>query len=181
MVRLILSYLTFPGVMLHEFAHAWACRRLGVRVVETCYLRLGNPLGYVRHELPRHAVQHIIIAVAPFFVSTLLALLTGSLACLATRCDSGFTFTLENYIRPAGLWLSFSMAFHAFPSSGDAEALKTALWRRDVGLFSKLLVMPVVGLIRFSGLGASLWLDALFALAITALPPLLLLTLTSAT
>lgn len=170
--RLIVSLLTFPGVVVHEFAHAWACRRLGIRVLKVCYLRLGNPLGYVLHEQPAYAVQHIMVAVAPFFVSTATALSVSLLASLVAVSPSAAEF--RDLAVLFGAWLSFSIALHAFPSSGDGDALWEDVASPDVSFFAKLLLTPVVGLIRLCQAGAAIWLDALFAMGVVALPPLML-------
>ena len=173
MLRLILTYLTFPGIVAHEFAHAWACRRLGVRVHKVCYLRFGNPMGYVLHEQPQYAFQHIIVAVAPFFVSTTLGLTVSLTACLLGRsqvCPETGVAAIIGMV-----WISFSFALHAFPSSGDADALWDDVRNNKVNFFAKLLLAPVVGLIRLAQVGARLWLDVLFALVVVALPPVALL------
>jgi hypothetical protein len=176
MMRLILAYSTFPGVIVHEFAHAWACRMLGISVFKVCYLRFGNPLGYVLHERPAYVFQHIMVAIAPFFVSTFLALTVSSMACLLFVNHSLSEF--HDLIIPLALWLGFSLALHAFPSSGDADALWDEVRSRQVGFCAKLLLVPVVGLIRLTGLGAYIGLDALYAMAVVALPPLILLSFT---
>ncbi|KAA0893559.1 metalloprotease family protein [Oryzomonas rubra] len=173
--RLIVSLLTFPGVMVHEFAHAWACRRLGIRVLKVCYLRLGSPLGYVLHEQPAYAVQHIMVAVAPFFVSTVAALTVSLLTSLLVTSPAAAEF--KDLAVIAGAWLSFSMALHAFPSSGDGDALWQDVTSHHVGFLGKLLLVPAVGLIRLCQAGAAIWLDALFAMGVVALPPLLLVAL----
>lgn len=170
--RLIVSLLTFPGVMVHEFAHAWACRKLGIRVVKVCYLRLGNPLGYVLHEQPAYAFQHIMVAVAPFFVSTVAALAVSLLAALLVTSPAAAEF--KDLAVLAGAWLSFSIALHAFPSSGDGDALWQDVTGSHVGLLGKFLLVPAVGLIRLCQAGAAIWLDALFAMGVVAVPPLML-------
>jgi hypothetical protein len=170
--RLIISLLTFPGVVLHEYAHAWACRRLGIRVLKVCYLRLGNPLGYVLHEQPEYAVQHIMVAVAPFFVSTLAALAVSLLASFFATSPTAAEF--KDLAVLAGAWLSFSLALHSFPSSGDGDALWEDVTSTGVSFFAKLLLAPVVGLIRLCQAGAAIWLHALFAVGVVALPPVIL-------
>jgi hypothetical protein len=173
MLRLVLSYVTFPGVIVHEFAHARACRWLGIPVIKVCYLRFGNPLGYVLHERPAYAIQHIMVAVAPFFVSTLIALAVSALAALLLA--SHVLVEYHDLIMPFSLWLGFSIALHAFPSSGDADALWDDVRSREVGFCAKLLLVPVVGLLRLTGLGARFWLDCLYAMVVVALPPLMIL------
>lgn len=172
-VSLIVSLLTFPGIVVHEYAHALACRSLGIRVVKVCYLRLGNPLGYVLHEQPRYAVQHIVVAVAPFFVSTLAALAASLLASLFVTTPWAAEY--KDIVVFTGAWLSFSMALHAFPSSGDGDALWKDVTSSDVSFFAKLLLVPVVGLIRLCQTGAAIWLHALFAIVVVALPPVILI------
>jgi Putative zincin peptidase len=170
--RLIVSLLAFPGVVLHEYAHAWACRRLGIRVLKVCYLRLGNPLGYVLHEQPAYAVQHILVAVAPFFVSTVAALAVSLLASIFVTSPAAPE--LQDLTALVGAWLSFSFALHAFPSSGDGDALWQDVTSPDVSFFAKLLLAPVAGLIRLGQADAAIWLHALFAMAVVALPPVML-------
>jgi hypothetical protein len=165
--------MTFPGVIVHEFAHAWACRRMGIAVVEVCYLRIGNPMGYVLHERPASVIQHIMVAVAPFFVSTCVALAVSFIA--AALFASHVLIEFHDLLIPSVLWLGFSIALHAFPSSGDADALWDDVRSREVNFSAKLLLVPAVGLIRLTGMGARVWLDALFAIIVIAVPPLLML------
>jgi len=150
---------------------------MGIRVHKVCFLRLGNPMGYVLHEAPAYAFQHILVAVAPFFVSTLLALAASLTGCLLAR-SSLFPET-RDAAAAASAWLSFSFALHAFPSGGDADALREDVRSSGVSLFAKMLLIPVVGVIRLCQMGMHFWLDALFALCAVALPPALLLVATS--
>jgi hypothetical protein len=171
MIRYALSYITFPGVIVHEFAHAWACRRMGVRVIKVCYLRFGNPPGYVLHGRPATALQHIVIATAPLFVATFLSLIIS--------CGAGVYVTVpaaencQEAILALFLWVCFSVALHAFPSSGDGDALWSDVKNPDISLAAKLLIVPVVGLIRLAGFGRHLWFDGLFAAVVTAVPLLI--------
>ena len=173
MIRQILSYLTFPGVIGHEFAHAWACRRMGVRVIKVCYLRLGNPLGYVLHERPATALQHIVIATAPLFVATFLSLV---ISCAAGVFFVSRAFGDSHDVMPAlSLWVCFSVALHAFPSGGDADALWSDVESPNVSLAAKLLLVPVVGLLRLAGFSRRFRLDVLFAVLATAVPLLIVM------
>src|SRR6185369_11315257 len=176
MLRLVLSYLTFPGVIAHEFAHAWACRRLGIKVHKVCYLRLGNPMGYVLHEPPEYAYQHIMVAMAPFFVSTFIAFALSLAACGIVKSPA-FP-EVRDSVALASIWLSFSCALHAFPSGGDADSLWGDVRSSGVSLPAKLLLVPSVGMIRLAQLGTRFWMDLLFALAVVAVPPALLLVVT---
>ena len=176
-MRRILSYLTFPGIVTHEFAHAWACKRLGIKVHQVCYLRLGNPMGYVLHEAPTYTFQHTMVAVAPFFVSSMIAMFFSLTGCLLAK-SSLFAET-RDLLTMCALWLGFSCALHAFPSTGDGDSLWEDVRSPDVSLFAKLLLVPVVGAIRLGQMGKRLWLDTLFAMCIVAVPPALLLVMTA--
>lgn len=47
----LISILTFPGIIVHEFAHMLFCRIRKVAVFDACYFRVGNPAGFViKHE-----------------------------------------------------------------------------------------------------------------------------------
>lgn len=176
MIRILLSLLTFPGVIVHEFAHAWACRRLGITVERVCYLRIGNPMGYVLHERPATAMQHLLVATAPFFVSSILALVMSLAACLFSR--SQLPPETRDAMAILALWLSFSFALHAFPSHGDIEALGESSHDPAFGLFSRILLVPAVVFLRLVLQGTRCFADVLFALFIVALPPFLLLIMT---
>ncbi|WP_173195320.1 metalloprotease family protein [Geobacter sp. SVR] len=175
MLRLLLSYATFPGVIAHEFSHAWVCRRLGIPVERVCYLRLGNPMGYVLHARPSSAILHIMVAMAPFYVSTFLA---AALALAASLIGRYLSFSGQDAAILLTVWCSFSLALHAFPSEGDAHSLWNDVRNPEVGWLSKGLLVPAVALIRLVRLGARCWLDVLFALGVVALPPAALLVLT---
>ena len=177
MPRLLLCYLTFPGIIVHEFAHAWACRRLGIPVERVCYLRLGNPMGYVLHARPASVVRHILIVLAPFFVSSTVALAAGLGAALLAR--SRLPPESRDAVSILALWLAFSAGLHAFPSSGDADALRDEINSPERGLLAKALLIPVLGMLRLIRLGSRFWLDILFALAMVGLAPTLLLILTA--
>lgn len=146
---------------------------MGIAITEICYLRIGNPVGYVLHVRPLYAVQHIVVAVAPLFVSTLIALAVSAMASALFARHALIEF--HYFIMPTALWLSFSIALHAFPSSGDADALWDEVRNREAGIGAKMLLVPVVGLIRLTGLGGRVWLDVLYAIMVVALPPLIML------
>ena len=45
--QVLISLVTFPGVIVHEAAHLPFCRLRRMPVVEVCFFRVGNPAGYV--------------------------------------------------------------------------------------------------------------------------------------
>lgn len=57
----LISALTFPGVILHEWAHKLFCKRLGVKVLEVKYFQIGKKVaGYVVHEPPYYLQTDIL-------------------------------------------------------------------------------------------------------------------------
>src|SRR5579859_7550774 len=105
----IISWLTFPGVMVHELAHKIFCHLTGTKVVKVCYFRLGNPAGYVIHERPTSTWKHILIGIGPLFVNSIAGFLVALLA-LPLKGPYGDS---DPYI--AVMWLAVSIAMHSFP------------------------------------------------------------------
>lgn len=170
LMALVFGVMTIPGVPVHEYAHAVACRLAGVRVHEVCYLRIGNPRGYVVHEQPETAWQHIIITVAPFFVCSVVAFMIGISAGFVL--ETGLVQKNQQEIAgPIILWLAWAVGACAFPSGGDANSLWQATKSRDISFLGKLFVVPVVGLIRLGQVGSFFWLDLLWGIAVAILAP----------
>lgn len=157
-----------PGVVVHEFAHKWACDLVGVTVLEVAYFRFGDPPGYVRHVQPDRYRKAFVVSVAPFLVNT------GSAFCLflglATLLETtgGIRTATSGQLAIAGVlcWFALSIGMYAFPSTGDANSLwnrSRAEWRRSPTV---LLGVPVVVVIYVANLLSRLWADALYALGI---------------
>ena len=114
---LLISLFTFPGVIVHELGHAVFCWLLGIRVAKVCLFRFGNPAGYVLHEQPANALQHVLISYGPFFVNTMLGAAVAAPATVPLIC---FSNRHSAYLL---IWLGIYIAMHAFPSTGDAASL----------------------------------------------------------
>lgn len=170
LLPIIVSLLTWPGVPLHELAHAWACRRTGVRVREVCYLRLGNPRGYVIHDRPDTALQHIVISTAPFLVCSLLSFLVGLAIQLALQLQL-IPPQYEGWPVAAAVWLGWAIGANSFPSGGDGDSLWRSARSGGMGIVGRAMIVPVVGLIRLGQLGAYLWLDLLWGVVTVLLGP----------
>ena len=154
---IVLSVITFPGVIVHELAHQLFCRWLRVPVFEVCYFRVGNPVGYVLHEPAQKSYQQVLISVGPFILNTVLAFLIAFPAALQFKLDDA---NLLDYLL---LYLGISIGMHAFPSTGDANSLWQAVMHSGKSsVVAKILVAPVVGLIYLGALGSIFWLDAIY-------------------
>jgi hypothetical protein len=152
----LIALLTFPGVILHEWAHKFSCDRTGVPVLKTCYFRLGNPAGYVIHGPADNYGKAFLIATAPFLINTVFAVVFFIIGVIITQGVVAYIL----------YWLGISVAMHSFPSSQDANMLwsnaKNA-WRRNPLV---LLSFPVIGLIKLGGLVRVVWFDLLWAVAL---------------
>ncbi|OIB58549.1 DUF3267 domain-containing protein [Natrialba sp. SSL1] len=172
-----------PGVIVHEFAHAVACRLTGARIHEVVYFRFGDPAGYVRHEQPNRYFDAFVIGVAPFLVNTVVAF--GALLAFADLVTTTGIVTPSSGVFPAvdpevvsrellaavvalG-WLGLVIGVHAFPSTGDANALwaqTRARWRRSPLV---LLGVPFVLVVYVVSLLSWLWADVLYAIGLLLL------------
>jgi len=166
---IIIAAVTFPGVIVHEFAHQLFCRLTRTAVLEVCYFRIGNPAGFVKHEHPSKPAHQVWIAIGPFFVNTIIGALLALPAFLpVVQFESA---TLLDYIL---FWLGISIAMHAFPSTGDAANVWSLLKRSETPFIVKLIGAPIVGLINLGAIGSFFWLDLIYGVAIAALLPNLL-------
>ena len=178
----LLSMVTFPGVIVHELAHQFFCFLRRVPVYEVRYFRLKNPVGYVLHEPTDDPLDTFIISVGPFIVNTLL----GASIVFPASIEMS-EFGLWNWIRRGSIgfaeivpllpmlgvfWLGISILMHAFPSTGDANVLVSSIVKnKDVNLLVRVLVAPVVGLIYLGAVGSVVWLDLGYALLVSRMLP----------
>jgi hypothetical protein len=163
MFRWLIALVTFPGIILHEWAHKFFCDRTRVPVYKTCYFRLGNPAGYVIHGPIYSYGKAFLITTAPFLVNTVIALILFFIAVIIPSV----------LITCLLCWLGISIAMHSFPSSEDADSLwhysKKAWWRNPLAIFG----FPVVGLIKLAGKLSAIWFDLLYSVALLILVALL--------
>ncbi|WP_199140692.1 metalloprotease family protein [Pedobacter sp. ASV12] len=158
---IVISIVTFPGVIVHELAHQLFCRWFKVPVFEVCYFRTENPVGYVIHEPAKEAYQSVFISVGPFIINTLLCFLIGFSASLP------FKFESANILDYLLMYLAISIGVHAFPSTGDAASLwKSVVKSGQTSWLSKVLVTPIVGFIYLGALGSFFWLDLIYGGAV---------------
>ncbi len=117
MLSWLISLLTFPGVMLHEFAHKKFCDWFGVPVFKVSYFRLGNPVGYVEHAEPTKYRQVFWISFGPLILNSLVGILASLLAF-----EPGTDVNLALFL----LWIAVSAGANAFPSDHDMENIIAA-------------------------------------------------------
>lgn len=108
----------FPGVWVHEFAHALACVIGGVKIHR---VNVRSSSGMVVHD-STNARNAWIIALAPLVIGTLLSAICIHAAKNAWEVNPFLAFVLG--------WLGISIGFHAIPSTTDALNVPQAISRR---------------------------------------------------
>lgn len=166
----IITWITFPGVIVHEFAHKLFCQWTGTKVHQVCYFRFGNPAGFVVHEIPASVWQHVLIGIGPLFVNTAGGFVLGLLAIPLVHLSG----EVGAFINIVVVWLAVSIAMHSFPSTGDARSIWNAIWRKDAPITAKLIGTPLVGLIYLGAIGSVVWLDLLYGIGVVVGLPILL-------
>ncbi len=166
----IITWITFPGVMVHEFAHKLFCLWTKTRVLKVCYFRFGNPAGFVIHELPSNVWKHVLIGIGPLFVNTLLGFAVGLLVIPLKRVNGDF----GSFVLIMVMWLAISIAMHSFPSTGDAKSIWSAIWAKGAPFGARVVGTPLVGLIYLGAVGSVVWLDLIYGGAVVIGLPILL-------
>ncbi len=108
----------FPGVWVHEFAHALACWMGGVKVHR---VNVRSSSGVVVHD-PTNARNAWVIALAPLVIGTGVGML-----CLLAAKNAWETHAVLAFVLG---WLGISIGFHAIPSTTDALNIHQAISRR---------------------------------------------------
>ncbi len=169
----LIAAVTFPGVMVHEFAHQIFCRLFRVPVYNVVYFQFKNPCGYVAHEPTERPLASFMISVGPFLVNTILGMLIVFPAAVVLTHFSVYNNPLMLFLG----WLGISILMHAFPSTGDAKVMIHSILKNpNVNLGIKILVAPVIGLIYLGAVGSVVWLDFFYAVFMAmALPNLIVM------
>ena len=166
----LISAVSFPGVIVHEIAHMLFLKLRGIRILDVCFFRFGNPAGYVVHEEIQRFDTSFLVSVGPFFVNSVL--------CILICFPAFFPFKVFGVKDPLSyflLWIGVSIGMHAFPSTQDAKNLLSHA-RRQVSSLSPLAIIsfPLVFLIYLANSLSFFWIDYLYGLAIgLGLPSLL--------
>jgi hypothetical protein len=168
----LIALVTFPGVIVHELAHQLFCRWFRIPILNVCYFRVGNPAGFVVHEPATKSYQSVLILVGPFLVNTVIGAIVAFPAAIpAIKFGTG---DLLDYFL---IWLGVSIAMHAIPSTGDAKAMRQSV--KGVSPITRVLVMPIVGVIYLATIGRLFWLDLFYGIGVAVGLPTLAVALYS--
>jgi hypothetical protein len=172
---ILITLVTFPGVIVHELAHQLFCRLYKVPVFKVVYFQAQNPAGYVLHEIPDNKFHSIMISVGPFFVNTILGALIALPSSLPVL-EFNHSASLLDFLL---IYLGVSIAMHSFPSTGDAKSIWNAVKEESTPFWVKIIAYPVVGLIYLGAFGSFFWLDLVYGIAVILGLPHLLISLLS--
>lgn len=153
------SFLTFPGVISHEWAHKKFCNWMSVKVHKVVYFRFtfwgDNTAGYVVHDEPVTFRQTFFISAGPLILNSILCLLFSYFAF-----QNGFHSVKGLFL----FWLAFSVGSHAFPSNQDAKNIlekgKAFLKR---GSFIYILTYPFYLIIWIANKLRFFWFDFIYS------------------
>ena len=158
----LIAIVTFPGVIIHEWAHKKYCDWTGVAVHKVVYFQFGSTAGYVIHEHPQKYNQLFWISVGPLVINSMMTVLLSYLAT-QTKSESGLYFLF--------LWIAVSAGMHAFPSDQDAKNVfdesKQSIKRGGSSLH--YLAYPFFGLIWIANKLRFVWFDLWYALILLSL------------
>lgn len=158
----IVARFTFPGVVVHEFAHMIFCKIRKVAVIDVCYFRNGDPIGYVEHAGSENFLTTFLISMGPFFVNSILCLLI----CMPVYLPLQF-FQVENLFSYFQLWLGVSIGMHAIPSNQDAKnVFEKAKIHVKRGNLLAIVSFPIIGLIYIFNILRVVWIDIFYAVAV---------------
>lgn len=156
LLGILVTWATFPGVILHEWGHKFFCDRAGIPVYEVKYFGFGDPAGYVRHgEITRYR-DAFLVTIAPFIINSIFAIAMFILP----------VFKVNGTIDLFFMWLGASFAMHAFPSDGDAKHLwahSQSSWRANP---VALIGFPLVIVIFIANLLRIFWFDLIYAVVL---------------
>ena len=158
----LIAWITFPGVIVHEFGHRLFCNLTDTPVRQVCYFRFGNPAGYVIHEQPDSAWKHILIGIGPLIVNSTFGFVIGFGAILNPWKAEGLGIITTSIL----IWLAVSIAMHSFPSRVDADGIWSAVYDNEAPAIARAVAFPLVVLIYLGAIGSIFWLDLAYGAAV---------------
>lgn len=123
----LIALVTFPGVIIHEIAHKFFCDLTKTKVYKVAYfIPLEKTAGYVIHEGAHNALSSFLIAVAPFFINSVVCIMLtlpygiDFLMPISHHEMSVFAAIAKSFIT----WVGFSAGLHAMPSNKDLDSVQ---------------------------------------------------------
>jgi hypothetical protein len=130
-------FLFYPGVIMHEFAHLFACLILRVKVSK---LSFGLHESYVKHEATG-PVRMSLIALAPFYFGFFIGCVLFYFAKISFASELIWFFVLN--------YLGICVLYNSIPSSQDTKNIFNTIedhikkqWKKS--LADKLLLILLI-------------------------------------
>lgn len=176
---LLITLLTFPGVIIHEIAHRFFCDWVGLAVYKVKYFIPSNKVsGYVLHEKTTNINHQYLISMAPFIINTLVcALLTFPTSlpsswfgdCIESDPITQILFNIM-------AWVGVSSGMHAFPSTIDLDQIERVYhYYPSQSQFFCRIIESSLKFFRFFDAIRFFVLDLFYVLLIKKILPFLLL------
>ena len=152
----LISMITFPGIMIHEWAHKKFCDWNDVVVHQVVYFRFGNPAGFVVHDEPKNYKQTLFISAGPLIINSIIAILLSFLASQTIP---------ESFLYYIFLWIAISAGMHAFPSDHDGKNVLLASKEsiKNGGTTLHYLAYPFYWMLWTANVLRFFWFDLLYA------------------
>ncbi len=173
MFAALLPLVTFPGIIIHEFAHHLMCDLTKTPVYKVMYLQFSEDsedLGYVTSAVPQRLGDAFLISFCPLLLNSVLCMVLTLPFALKSNVLGTSVSGVDIFLE----WLGISIGIHAIPSTQDARSFSQAIQQHSgrnlLYWMSKGLIIffQIVHLLRF------FWIDLIFAALLSYVLPYLL-------
>lgn len=163
----IVSLLTFPGIILHEFSHMLMCKIKKIPIYNVCYFKYDDEIqGYVVHKKAEKAMDNILISVGPFIINSIIGMLIGIPASILFVTNKQIDFSTIFL-----LWLSISITMHSLPSPSDAQKVWEIVNDEEISTLNFILLYPFALFMKIAGALAWTWFDFLYSFILIIITP----------
>ncbi len=168
---ILISIVTFPGVIVHEAAHQLFCRLTNTAIFKVCYFQFENPCGYVIHEQAKGFNKQWLISMGPFILNSVLCVIFCTAAFLPV-----WELKIDDPLAYFFAWLGLSIGMQAFPSTQDLRQIfddapdEIKRWN-----ILAILSYPLIAVLFVLNFLRVVWADLWYGIAIGFLGPLFIL------
>ena len=162
---LLITLVTFPGVIMHEIAHRFFCD-----ITKTPVYAI-NYFNYVIHRPANEIKKSLLISVGPLIINTLLCMIITFAAMFPKVAFDQRESSILSYFL---LWVGFSIGAHAFPSNVDIKSFVSQVQQKQkVGILLSFILSVTVIFFKIINILRIVWFDFIYAILISAILPIL--------
>lgn len=147
----IISFITFPGVILHEVSHKFFCDYYNVPVYRVDYFRPFSTIaGCVYHEPAQEFKKNFFIGFGPLIINSIICVVLLVPFWVPQMLSTDFmphASAFSNFTYKVVAWLGFSIGVNAIPSKKDIELIDTSL--EDASFFKSGIVKFLMYFVKF--------------------------------